>query len=73
MMRSKKTVHEWADLKQAEGLLRDKNLDWSADFEAIRLDLADLMKYAAVTPDRIDPIVLNIARTLIATENTLTI
>ena len=34
----------YADFMQAAGLLRDKNLVWSADLDSIREELADYLK-----------------------------
>ena len=36
-----------ADLEKAVELLEDNNLVWSADFDTVRLDLAELMRKAA--------------------------
>lgn len=62
-----------ADYKQAVSLLRD-DLVWSADFEAIRIDLLVLLEDwidigVLSAPEPLDRIV----QTLISTENDLTI
>lgn len=65
----KRRLH--ADYKQAAGLLRH-DLVWSADFDAIRLPLADLIHFYASAnyyPSALTEIVQN----LIATENDITI
>jgi len=60
-----------ADYKQAVGLLRH-DLVWSEDFDAIRLDLANLIELHADA--EYHPSVINeIVRKLIATDNDLTI
>jgi hypothetical protein len=59
------------DYRQAAGLLRH-DLIWSADFDAIRLDLALLIEQharAGKYPESLTEIVRN----LIATENDITI
>lgn len=61
----------YSDYRQAAGLLRH-DLVWSADFDAIRLDLADLIDfYAEATcyPNALTEIV----QKLISTDNDLTI
>jgi hypothetical protein len=61
----------YADYKQAVGLLRH-DLVWSEDFDAIRLDLANLIELHADA--EYHPSVINeIVRKLIATDNDLTI
>ena len=61
----------YADYRQAVGLLRH-DLVWSDDFDAIRLDLANLIE--ATAESAIYPASLTeIVQKLIATENDLTI
>ena len=65
----KRRLH--ADYKQAAGLLRH-DLVWSADFDGIRLALADLIDFHASAnyyPSALTEIVQN----LISTENDITI
>ena len=61
-------LRAYADMKQAEGLLRDKSLVWSNDFDTIRVDLADLLRYEAAAGHFANRNTLNIARTLINDE-----
>lgn len=68
-MRSRQRLN--ADYKQAAGLLRH-DLVWSADFDAIRLALANLIdSYADV--NYYPPPLTEVVSSLIATENDLTI
>lgn len=60
-----------ADYRQASGLLRH-DLVWSADFEGIRLPLADLIDLHA-DADYHPSALTAIVRQLIADENDLTI
>lgn len=69
-MRSKLN-RDYADYRQAAGLLRH-DLVWSADFDAIRIDLARLIENNAALgfyPNELTDIV----QTLISTDNDLTI
>lgn len=61
-----------ADFLQAHGLLTDKNLIWSQDFEGIRSDLARLIKQHA-DADSYPEALNDVVQTLIAEENDLTI
>jgi hypothetical protein len=70
---AKKFVRVYNDIKQAEGLLRDDSLVWAGDFEVIRGDLAELMKYYASQGYYAPKPVIDLAQKLIATENDLTI
>jgi len=60
------------DFKQAAGLLRH-DLVWSADLEAIRLDLAEYLDVKSSLGLANHPSLINIAQKLIATDNDLTI
>jgi len=60
------------DFKQAAGLLRH-DLVWSADLEAIRLDLAEYLEVKCSLGLANHPSLINIAKKLIATDNDLTI
>jgi hypothetical protein len=60
-----------ADYKQAVGLLRH-DLVWSADFDAIRLALADLIDFYAKA-NYYPSALTEVVRNLIAAENDLTI
>jgi hypothetical protein len=64
---------DWVDIKQAEGVLLDRNLVWSEDFEGIRQDLAELMRVSASVGYYAHPAILKLAQTIISTENDLTI
>jgi hypothetical protein len=66
-------VRAYADIKQAEGLLRDNGLVWSPDFEAIRSDLADLMYDCAPKGYGAPAPIIKIAQKLISDENDLSI
>ena len=68
-MRSRQRLN--ADYKQAAGLLRH-DLVWSADFDAIRLALADLIQFHA-DADYPPSALTEIVRQLIADENDLSI
>ena len=60
------------DFKQAAGLLRH-DLVWSADLEAIRIDLAEYLDVKSSLGLANHPSLINIAKKLIATDNDLTI
>ena len=60
------------DFKQAAGLLRH-DLVWSADFEAIRLDLAEYLEVKSSLGSAKHLSLINIAKKLIATDNDFTI
>lgn len=45
-----KEAETFATLTKAARLLKDPNLVWSADFDLIRTDLAELLDYAAILP-----------------------
>ena len=62
----------YADIKQAEGVLLDRNLVWSADFDAIRIPLAELFRSSASMGHYAHPAILQLARIIIADENDLT-
>jgi hypothetical protein len=61
------------DLKQAAGLLRDSNLVWSADLEAIKEPLANFLDKNASMGRFNDKDIIRLARAIIAEENDLTI
>jgi len=46
--RPKEAMETFATLTNAARLLRDPNLVWSADFDLIRTDLAEMLDYYAV-------------------------
>ena len=60
------------DFRQAAGLLRH-DLVWSADFEAIRLDLADYLDSKSVLGVGNSLSLIKVVQHLIATENDLSI
>ena len=60
------------DFRQAAGLLRH-DLVWSADFEAIRLDLADYLDTKSVLGVGNSLSLIKVVQHLIATENDLSI
>ena len=63
----------FADYRQAAGLLLDKNLEWSADMEAIRVDLGIYIMRMADRGDFADFNILAIVQRLIADENDMSI
>lgn len=67
------TVRLRADFKQAAALLRDKNLVWSADLDAIREDLADFLEQAVALGYHYNTTLQYIVQALIADENDLSI
>lgn len=71
-MKRRSSLRMVADFKQASGLLRDDNLIWSEDFEAIRKPLAALIDLEAATY-RFNPFLVQICQQLIAEENDITI
>ena len=64
---------QFADYRQAAGLLLDKNLEWSADMEAIRVDLGIYIMRMADRGDFADFNILAIVQRLIADENDMSI
>ena len=72
MNKSKQYQKVTNDFKQAAGLLRH-DLVWSADLEAIRLDLAEYLDVKSSLGFANHPSLINIAKKLIATDNDLTI
>ena len=72
MNKSKQYQKVTNDFKQAAGLLRH-DLVWSADLEAIRLDLAEYLDVKSSLGLANHPSLINIAQKLIATDNDLTI
>lgn len=73
-MRWEKQFHrDYTTMKQAEALLRDNNLVWSADFDSIRIALADLMAREASMGHYARAEVRELAHTLLSAENDLTI
>ena len=71
-LRSRENMNRvYADYRQALGLL-EHDLVWSQDFEAIRLDLAKLIRNHAADWD-FPPELTAIVQKLIATDNDLTI
>ena len=61
-----------ADFKQAVGLLRH-DLVWSADFEAIRSDLADYLDMKSVLGSGNSLSLVRVVQNLIASENDMSI
>ena len=72
MLRKVSPLRTKADFAQASMLLRDDNLIWSDDFEAIRKPLAALIDLEAASY-RFNPFLVQICQTLIAEENDITI
>ena len=68
-----KTARLMTDFRQAAWLLRDPNLVWSDDLDAIREDLAEFLEEAAVTSLRNNKTLQHIVQALIADENDLSI
>lgn len=66
-------VRRIADFRQAAWLLRDKNLVWSADMDAIRDDLADFLEQAVALGYDNNTTLQYIVQNLIADENDLSI
>lgn len=66
----RREIRLYTDYKQAVALLRDNHLVWSSDFDAIRLDLADLIDSCSSSWP---PSLTEIVQTLISTENDLSI
>ena len=63
----------YADFRQAAALLRDNQLVWSADFDDIRKDLANLIDANSKWGVRNSPHLIELVQKLIATENDLSI
>lgn len=61
------------DFKQAAALLRDKNLVWSADLDAIREDLAGYLEVKANLGSANNPHLIAVVQRLISEENDLSI
>ena len=72
-MTDKRFLRDYANIKQAEGVLRDRHLIWSPDFESVRMPLAELMSASASMGHYAHPAILKLAAAIIATENDLTI
>ena len=72
-MTDKRFLRNYANIKQAEGVLRDRHLVWSPDFEAVRVPLAELMSASASMGHYAHPAILQLAEAIIATENDFTI
>jgi hypothetical protein len=64
---------KYADYRQAAGLLLDKNLEWSADIESIRVDLGKHIAWLAESGDFANIHISGIVRSLIAEENDMSI
>lgn len=73
MSRERLFRQRYLDLKQAAGLLEDENLIWSDDLEAIRRPLAKLLHHLAPLGDHAPESAVELAQTLIAEENDLTV
>lgn len=63
----------YADFMQAAGLLRDKNLVWSADLDSIREELADYLEAKASLGAANNPHLIAVVQRLLADENDLSI
>lgn len=63
----------YADFMQAAGLLRDKNLVWSADLDSIREELADYLEVKATLGVGNNPHLIAVVQRLLADENDLSI
>ncbi len=72
-MRKRTSEQVYADFKQAAGLLQDKNLVWSNDFDEIRVNLARVISNCAIRGIDNDPYLVALVNTLIADENDITI
>lgn len=72
MNRIKKAEKDLILVKQALGLLNDKNLIWSADFDAIRQPLADYLKSETILRSP-SPFAVHLADALLVEENDLTV
>ena len=72
-MTDKRFFRDYADIKQAEAVLLDQHLVWSADFESIRRPLADLFRQSASMGHYAHPAILQLAQVIISSENDLTI
>lgn len=70
---SKKFSRDYATLSTATKLLEDRNLEWSSDFEAIREDLAQFLRYETPMGNVANPYALKIAKALTEDEFDLTI
>lgn len=68
----KKFKRVYADMKQAASLLKDPNLVWSADLEAIREPLANYLDTNASMGHYNDKEIIKLARAIISEENDLT-
>jgi len=62
-----------ANYRQAEGLLRDKQLIWSGDFEQIRLPLADIFTEHLLEDNYSSATLTYLAERLLVDENDLSI
>lgn len=58
---------------QAAGLLRDKNLVWSADLDSIREELADYLEVKATLGSANNQHLIAVVQRLLAEENDLSI
>ena len=67
-------MNKWnvGNFAQVQLLLRDKNLDWSADFDSIRLMLADVFDEHALRSDYAYGSLNFLAEKLLEDENDLT-
>lgn len=63
----------YADFMQAAGLLRDKNLVWSADLDSIREELAGYLEAKATLGSANNPHLIAVVQRLLADENDLSI
>lgn len=63
----------FADFMQAAGLLRDKNLVWSADLDSIREELAEYLEAKASLGAANNPHLIAVVQRLLADENDLSI
>jgi|TARA_R110000822_G_scaffold77880_1_gene186680 hypothetical protein len=66
-------ARRYADYRQAAGLLLDKNLEWSADMEVIRVGLGKHIAWLAESGNFANIHVSGIVQSLIAEENDMSI
>lgn len=72
-MSDKARMRRFVDYRQAIGLLKDPNLVWSGDFEAIREDLYRFLEQSLSLGWDHNASLHNIVKRLIAEENDLSI
>jgi hypothetical protein len=70
---SKQGHRNYANYRQASGLLLDNNLEWSADMESIRVNLGIFLIKTADKGDFTDPHLSGMVQQLIAEENDMSV